>query len=291
MDKKVWLKNDEVEIGVFLKGAELFSYKIDGEEFIWDRNPKFWEGSSPILFPFVGMLKDTKFIYKNKEYSIKTRHGYARNSEFELVEKKENLLKFRLFSNEETLKVYPFEYELFITYIIKGKSIEIIYEVVNKTDGEMYFSIGAHPAFCIKIDENTKMEDYYLEFNKKETKEKLVLKDGYVLNKKEKGLEKENIINLYENIFEEDAIIFENTDSTKVSLKCKKSSKNITVDYEGFPYIAFWNKPGAGYVCIEPWYGITDYEDHNYKIEDKKGILKLEKNENFLAKMVIEGEK
>lgn len=281
------LKNDNTEISIYTKGAELFSYKINGEELIWDRDPKFWEGSSPILFPFVGMLKDKKYTYNNEEYNIITRHGYARNSEFELVEKTEKLLKFKLSSNEETLKIYPFEYDLFITYKIVENDLEIFYEVVNKTNGEMYFSIGAHPAFSIKINENIKMEDYYLEFNKKETIDKLKLEDGYVLDEKENGLNEENIINLYENIFEEDAIVFENTKSTEVSLKCKKHNKSIKVNYKGFPYIAFWNKPGAPYICIEPWYGITDYKNHDYKIENKKGIIKLEKNEKFLAKLTI----
>ena len=283
------LKYGNVEIGVFTKGAELYSYKINGEEFIWERNPEFWGGSSPVLFPFVGILKSGKYTFDRKEYEISTRHGFARDNNFDLIEKGENFLKFKFSSNEETLKKYPFKFDLFLTYIINGDTLEIKYEVINKNAGEMYFSLGAHPAFALKLNENIKLNDYFLEFEKEETAQIYKLVNACVLNEKQDYLKNEKIIRLNETIFDDDAIIFKNLKSNKVTIKCDKTDKKISVNYEGFPYVAFWSKHAAPFVCIEPWFGITDFESCSGKLEEKEGIIKLPENNNFTAKLLITG--
>lgn len=283
------LKYGNVEIGVFTKGAELYSYKINGEEFIWERNPEFWGGSSPVLFPFVGILKSGKYTFDGKEYEISTRHGFARDNNFDLIEKGENFLKFKFSSNEETLKKYPFKFDLFLTYIMNGDTLEIKYEVINKNAGEMYFSLGAHPAFALKLNENIKLNDYFLEFEKEETAQIYKLVNACVLNEKQDYLKNEKIIRLNETIFDDDAIIFKNLKSNKVTIKCDKTDKKISVNYEGFPYVAFWSKHAAPFVCIEPWFGITDFESCSGKLEEKEGIIKLPENNNFTAKLLITG--
>lgn len=286
------LKYNNIEITINTRGAELANYKIDGEEFIWQANPEYWGASSPVLFPFVGTIKDKKYVYNNKEYEITTRHGFARTEDFELVERTKNSLKFKFSSNEETLKKYPFEFDLFITYVILENSLEIKYDVENKTDGEMYFSLGTHPAFALDVDENTKLEDYYLQFTENETAKKYKLSaDGLVLDEMENSLNNENIINITENLFDNDAIIYKNLKSEKVTIKNNKNSKSLEVDFKGFPYVAFWSKPKAPFVCIEPWYGISDFEKTSGKLEEKVGILKLEKDEKFSAKLIIKGSK
>ncbi|RRD40256.1 aldose 1-epimerase family protein [Leptotrichia sp. OH3620_COT-345] len=289
MDKVHILKLGNVEIGVFTKGAELYSYKINGEEFIWDRNPEFWEGSSPVLFPFIGIIKDGKYTYGNKEYEVTTRHGFARDYNFELIEKGEDFLKFKFSSNEETLKKYPFEFDFFIIYTIKENSLEIKYEVVNRNSEIMYFSLGAHPAFALELNNGINLNNYFLEFEKEETAQIYKLEKSLVLSEKYDYLKNEKIIKLTDTIFDNDALIFKNTESKEVAIKCNKSSKKITVNYEGFPYVAFWSKPSAPFVCIEPWYGISDFADFNGKLEEKKGIEKLGGNETFTARLFIIG--
>ena len=286
------LKCGNVEIKVANKGAELRSYKVDGEEFMWERNPECWGASSPILFPFVGTLKDGKYEFDGKTYEISTRHGFARDNEFELVEKGDNFLKFRFSSNGETKQKYPFSFDLYLTYTIKDSALEIGYDVKNNDDKDMYFSLGTHPAFALNVNDEIKLNDYYLEFEQNETAPKYVLNDkGMVLDKKVDCLNDENKIKIIETIFDNDAIIFENLKSEKVVIKNNKNTKELSVFYKGFPYIAFWSKPKAPFVCIEPWYGISDFENTSGKLEEKKGILKLEKNGEFLAKLVIKGKK
>ena len=286
------LKYGNVEISVADRGAELRSYKVDGEEFMWDRKPEFWAASSPVLFPFVGSIKNGAYSYNGKEYKISTRHGFARTEDFELVEKTENSLKFRFSSNRETLEKYPFEFELFITYTIAGNTLEIGYNVVNKNDSDMYFSLGTHPAFALDVNDDIKLSDYYLEFEKNETSQKYKLTDnGLVFDEKADCLNNENKLQITETVFDNDAIVFDDLKSEKVTIKNSKNSKELSVDYKGFPYIAFWSKPKAPYVCIEPWYGISDFENASGKLEEKTGILKLEKDCEFFAKLIIEGKK
>ena len=284
------LKYENIEIAVANRGAELQSYKVNGEEFMWDRKPEFWAASSPVLFPFVGTIKNGAYSYNGKEYKISTRHGFARTEDFELVEKTENSLKFRFSSNKETLEKYPFEFELFITYTIAGNTLEIGYNVVNKNDSDMYFSLGTHPAFALDVNDDIKLSDYYLEFEKNETSKKYKLNEkGLVLDEKADCLNNENKLKITEKVFDDDAIIFDDLKSEKVTIKNSKNSKKLSVEYNGFPYIAFWSKPRAPFVCIEPWYGISDFENCTGKLEEKKGILKLGKDKTFTAKLVIEG--
>lgn len=293
MNEKHILKLNDTEIGVYSKGAELFSYKVNGAEFIWGRNPDFWGASSPVLFPFVGVIKREYYKYGNNEYHMPTRHGFARNYEFELSSRGEDFLEFKFSSNDETLKIYPFKFDLYIKYTIEENSLEIAYRVVNNTEGEMYFSIGAHPAFALEINDEISLRDYYLELEKNEEAKRIPLLDNGLAfgnNILSNFLEEENKIQLDEEIFEDDAIIFENLESEKVAIKCSKSTRKVEMDFSGFPFIAFWSKPKAPFVCLEPWYGITDFENSTGKLENKKGILKLDRNSEFSAKFTIKAE-
>ncbi|BDU50071.1 aldose 1-epimerase family protein [Haliovirga abyssi] len=283
------LSNGTVEIVVKSKGAELKSAKLikNKTEFMWDANPKFWAKSSPVLFPFVGGLKDNKYFYKNKEYKS-GRHGFARDNEFNIFAQDENSITFIFSSNEETLIKYPFEFDFFVKYVLEKNKIILEYKVINKTDGEIYFSLGGHPAFATPTSDEIKFEDYYLEFEKEETSKLLVLDGMYVSDKQLNYFNNEKIINLKRDMFDNDALIFEGLNSTKVSLKNKINNRKIVFDFEGFPFIAFWSAPGADYICIEPWHGIADTINHNGNIEEKKGIEKLEKGESFETSFSIE---
>jgi len=284
------LRNKLVEIEVKDKGAELASFRLleENEEFMWDANPKYWGKTSPVLFPFVGRLKENKFSYEGKEYEVPTQHGFARDNEFELVEKGEDFLKYRFSSNEKTLEMYPFEFDFYITYKLVGKKLTLEYRVVNKKEEEMYFSLGAHPAFATPTNEEVNLNDYYLEFEEKESASTFGLEGALIAKEKKAYLKETNIIELDRDTFINDAIMFEGLNSKVVTLKCKKNSRELKFGYEGFPIIAFWNVPGAEYVCIEPWYGIADFANHNGELKDKSGILKLEGKEEFTAILNIE---
>lgn len=274
---KYQLENEKIKVVIESKGAELESLfdKTTGFEYMWQKDAKFWGKSSPVLFPFVGSLKEQKFSYEGKEYNIDTRHGFARDNQFVVSSKGENFIEFLFESNEETKEKYPFDFKLYLKYSLEEKELKLEYRVENLTDGEMYFSIGAHPAFNIF----SKDGGNYIEFEKDEEGKSLVV-DGNFISDKIKDVFQGKIFNFNDNILK-DTIIFEKTNSKKVWLKSKKDSKVLEFNYSGFEYIAFWSVPGSNFVCFEPWDGISDYYKTNGDITQKLGIKKLEKGEIY----------
>lgn len=286
------IKNSEIKIEVNSLGAELKSLVLleDNLEYLWQENPQFWNRSAPILFPIVGKLLNDTYTFKNKQYYM-SQHGFARDKQFNLVEKSETMLKFLLKSDEETLKIYPFNFELYLSYEIANSQVKVSYDVVNKSEDKMYFSIGAHPAFNWPLDEkNEKQEDYYFEFEtlKENSLDRLpLLKNGISSSLETIKLENKKL-NISKDTFVRDALIFRNENINSVKLKSNISKKFVQVDFDGFSHLGLWSKPsGAPFVCIEPWHGIADFIEHNQKLEDKEGIKVLEENANFSSYYLI----
>lgn len=282
----VIIKKNTLELKINELGAEMKSFCIDGIEFLWNKD-LFWKKTSPVLFPFVGGLRENKYVYNNKEYFINTRHGFARDNIFDVKNKTEDSATFMFKSNEETYLKYPFKFELYIKYTLINNGFIIEYLVKNLENKDMYFSLGAHPAFILDNDyENSQ----YLEFEKKESAKKFNLEqDGFFRGFKPffSLMDKKNIIPIKEEFFLEDAIAFKGLNSNIVSLKSKKTSKSVTVNYTGFKYIAFWKVKDAPFICIEPWYGITDINGTNNDIKNKEGIEKISSNSHFKASLVF----
>ncbi len=275
---KYTLENSKIKIVVNSFGAELDNIQDieTKKEYMWQKDKNFWGKSSPILFPFVGMLKDSKYKYNNKEYAFDKRHGFARDYDFVLSDKGEDFLEFLFESTEETFEIYPFNFKFYITYKIKENNLEVNYKVENISDETMYFSLGAHPAFSVPKDEN-----YYIEFEKEEKQHSKLLKDGLVDGEFPYELIENKKLLLTSTTFINDAIIFENTNSKKLWIKNNKNDTILEFEYVGFRYIAFWNSPGADFVCLEPWDGITDYNTSDNNLENKIGIEKLNINETY----------
>lgn len=273
------LTKDNKEIVVNLLGAEIKSFKKDGVEYLWNKE-EYWNKTSPILFPIVGSLKDSKYIFDEKEYEM-PKHGFARINFFEGKLNKDNL-EFTLKYNKDTLKDYPFKFELKIIYTITENGFDIEYIVENIDEKDIYFSLGAHPAF--KIDSSS-----YIEFLEKENLRKIKLSEkGLATFEYSEVKNRDNkIIDIIDENFKEDAIIFENTNSKSVYIRDNKGNE-ILCNYNNFPYIAFWKPMKAPFLCIEPWYGLPDYLDDNRDIINKKGILKLAPKLKFKSKLKFE---
>ena len=287
---EIKINNGLLEARIDTLGAELVSLKElnSGMEYIWQKDPKFWNKSSPVLFPFVGGLKDNKYSYNGKEYFLDTRHGFARDYEFQVVKKEDTCAEFLFQSNEKTRLVYPFDFKLYLKYKLEEKKLIIEYRVGNLEDEKMYFSLGAHPAFSTPVGDKLNFEDYYIEFENQETGFLNTLNGSLIdSQKKIKGFDGKKIV-LTKDRFENDAMIIENPSSKKVCIKNDKSGYKLGFKYDGFKYIAFWNVPGAQYVCLEPWNGISDYDNCSGKLEDKKGIEVLNGKEKFIRTLEIE---
>lgn len=271
------LRNSELEIRVLSHGAELSGIKDlkTNEEYMWQKDPKFWAKSSPVLFPFVGILKDGRYTYEGKEYKISNRHGFARDYEHEVSSKGDNFIEFVFSSNEETKKIYPFDFKFYMKYILEGRKLILEYRVENIGDNEMYFSLGAHPAFSMPVGNGVDFSDYYIEFEKDEEGISKIIENALVLSGKTKKVFEGKIFELNKNSFIDDAVILENTNSKIVYLKSKKNNRKIEFKYDGFRYMAFWNMPGAEFICFEPWNGITDFDNCSGDLKEKAGIEKI----------------
>lgn len=267
----VHLKNNFMAVEISTAGAELKSVKnAAGREFLWQSDKNVWAGQAPVLFPIAGGLKDDKYILNGKEYTLQ-KHGYARFCEFELEEKSDASATFKLSSNSESLKVYPFCYELRIIYTLIEKAVEVKYSVTNKSNETMYFSIGAHEGYSCPEG----IGEYSIVFDKNETISAYVLNGNLLEHNSVKILDNEKELPLDYKYFKVDALVFKDVKSRSVTLKHNKSTKEIKVDFEGFNYFLLWTKPDAKYICIEPWCGIQDPVDSTYDITKKEGIEEL----------------
>ncbi|MEH0158184.1 aldose 1-epimerase family protein [Limibacter armeniacum] len=278
------IENGELKAIINTKGAELSSLKDeDGKEYIWHGDPEHWGRHSPVLFPIVGKLKDNTFIVDGVSYQM-SQHGFARDMDFELIKQEKGSLLFELQSNSETLKLYPFEFVLRIGYTLKGKSLEVSYQVSNPSDKELFFSIGAHPAFNCPIEKGTQRDDYFLKFDKKISADICLIEGGLQNGKKVELLDNQGSLWIKDDLFKRDALVFKQFPSSKVSLADENLNPYVTVDFKGFPYLGIWSpSEEAPFVCIEPWFGIADHQKTTQILQDKEGIMSLEPDEKFKA--------
>jgi len=285
------IKNKFLQVSVEEVGAELCSIKSrkSDKEYVWQANPDVWNSHAPNLFPVIGCLKEDGFLYKGQEYKC-PKHGFVRNNKnVALVEKTENSLTFRLMFSKQSLEIYPFKFEFNIKYILKGNKVVVEHTIVNHGNEPMLFSLGGHPGFNCPMNNDENYNDYYLEFEEHETAQTWrVQKDGLIGNETVPVFNEPKIINLHSHLFDDDALIFKNLNSKKVSLKSRKSKQVLSMNFKDFSYLGIWAKPNAEYVCIEPWIGIADSFDTDRNFETKEGLISIQAKENFLANYFIE---
>jgi galactose mutarotase-like enzyme len=272
------ISNEQLTICINDRGAELCSIKgSDGFESLWQADPAFWERHSPLLFPIIGKLHGGHYELNGKPYEL-PQHGFARDLDFTLIEQSESSLVFQLQPTAETRACYPFEFDLQIIYRLNGGSLHIQYAVRNTGSSPMPFSIGAHPAFNL----HGPIEECFLEFEKPETLSTRRLDcSGLITGQTAPVMENSTILPLSQTLFDRDALIFMDAKSKRITLGAKNSSRRLTVEFPGFPELGIWSKPGAPFVCIEPWLGYADPEQPYGDFLNKPGIIKLDAGKTF----------
>ena len=241
IDMLYTIENDLLTLSVSTTACEMHSLKRKGSdyEYLWNGDPTYWKGRNPLLFPQVSSTSTKTNIIDGKEYPM-GNHGFARNSEFELVSDKNNKLVFLLKDNEETHKQYPFSFEIYVTYSLKDNSVLIDYEVVNTNDRKMPFGFGLHPGFM--CDEGLK--DSYVTFN-----------NGHEF--------KLNFDQLYPTYFEE---------PMPSSATLHTNGHEIKLDFDGFKHLALWS-PNGPFVCIEPWMNLNVRDDRPFEEREENIVL------------------
>lgn len=277
------IHNNLLSVAIDTKGAELQSiiHKDFGMEYMWSGDAKFWGKKSPVLFPIVGTLKNNSYQYKGNKYHL-SRHGFARDMEFEVMEPSDAAITFVLNSNEQTFSCYPFYFSFMIRYSLENNRVNVSYIVRNTGKDKMLFSVGGHPAFRVPIVEDTTFEDYFLEFNHFEHAERCMLtKEGLIDTVTIPVIDHTDKLPLQKSLFYEDALVFKHLTSRSVFILSKKTSHGIKVNFHGFPYLGIWSAKDADFVCIEPWCGIADSVNVTGNLENKEGINILPAGEVF----------
>lgn len=284
------ISNDQITIAVNTQGAELWSLKKIGEdyEYLWQGNPEFWTGRSPVLFPIVGAVKNSEMKVNGELFPI-GNHGFAKKTEFELASSEESMLVYKLVSDKETLKMYPFKFELSLTYTLEGSEVLIAYEVKNLDTKEIYFQLGTHPGFNCPMDEDLKFEDYYISFNEEETARRHFFDGANLLvsDRDENGLNGKKMA-LNHSLFYEGATIFRGINSKELVLKSDQGKRQVKLSYDKFSYLGVWQVKNAPYVCIEPWTGISDPDNYSGEFKDKEMMISLGASKVYQCKMGIE---
>ena len=308
------LKGERLSIRVEGKGAELKSLtdNTTGEEYMWNADPEFWPRTSPVLFPFVGRLKGQQYIYQGKTYTAPV-HGFARDMEFELLEQTEDTLRFGIRDTDDTREVYPFAFSFDIIYRLSGKELKVTFVVKNEGNSEMFFSLGAHPGFvCPKgsLKAEEKRSDCYIGFAKTWSEaendcdnegnigktvnvDKLVsrgvdMNTGLVNDSYTEYILENGLLAIADDLFNQDALVLEDNQVSQVSLLDARKSPYVTLTMDA-PVYGIWSsvKPGAPFICIEPWFGRCDALSFEGDLEAREYQNRLESGEVFETEYTV----
>lgn len=285
------IESESLRVSVKHKGMELSSItsKITGQEYLWQGDPQFWTGQAPILFPIIGALKNGKTSFQEKDYTL-PKHGFVRNSnQAKLIQQLPDYLLFRFESSPETLEVYPFIFALEVRFRLSGNCLEISHQVYNLDSKTMYYSLGGHPAFACPLLPGEHLEEYQIKFPQTEQDNTwMITPEGLIGEKGEMILKDTKEIPLHAHLFDHDALIFKDLKSKEVSLSHRKRGPIVKMEFGDFDYLGIWAKPGAPFVCLEPWLGIADSVHHSGQLAEKEGIRVLAPKISETKKFSIE---
>ncbi len=279
------IRNESLTVTINSFGAELFSIKTsDGVEHLWQGNPDVWKDRAPVLFPITGSLRNKKYIYAGKEYTLPS-HGFAKRREFTLESKTESSAVFLLKSDAETLAAYPFEFEFRAVYTLDKNALKVDYIADNKSGGAMYLSLGAHEGYSCPGG----IENYSIVFDECETLSTRGVNGdtGLLTDELTPVINGEKRLKMRNSYFEIDALVFLDAKSRGLTIVDDRTGERTHVAFPGFDTLLIWTRPGAEYICIEPWSGAPDFESQVTDFEHKIRINKVEKDARFMRTHTI----
>ena len=286
------LENEILRVEIDSYGAEVRSVisKTTGQEYMWQADPTYWGRTSPILFPFVGSLKNGTFLHGGKTYSM-PQHGFARNMEHCLVSKTDTTIWFKLVTSNETLEVFPFSFILRIGYELVENELKVLWEVSNNSfDKHMHFGIGGHPGFNCPIHGEDSKEGYRLYFGgidqltyySNDMQTGLALNENHVL-----PLTNHRAV-ITKDFFDYGTYMAENRQTGEVGLEDPQGNRILTVLFNT-PLFAIWSPEGknAPFLCIEPWFGRCDSVDFEGTLKARAFDNVLEAGNKFNTSYII----
>ncbi|MDE5676336.1 aldose 1-epimerase family protein [Phocaeicola sp.] len=288
------ISNSVLTVQIAEHGAELQSIRKDGKEYLWQGDAKFWGRRSPILFPTVGRVWDNKYWHAGNTYEI-GQHGFARDMDFKVTHKEDQGIVYWLESTPDTLGKFPFPFRLLVGYLLEDNQIIVKWRVENLGAMDMYFQIGAHPAFYFPGFDASENERGFFTFNRTSDLEYIVpMEKGCVSPERHTlKLNKEKMMPIDIYTFDCDTYIFDNKQLKKVTLLDKEKKPYVSLEFDS-PLVALWSPtkahPDCPFVCIEPWYGRCDSIGYTGEWKDREWMQKLAPKEVFdvAYKIIIE---
>ena len=274
----VIISSPQLRAQVSPEGAELVRLQDEqGRDWLWDGDPAFWTGRSPLLFPIVGRVKSDRIRVNGLEYEL-PKHGFARTSRFEIEEAEPSQCRLRLCSSEATLQRYPFPFQLDVSYAVQGATLSITAAVVNTGSSRMPVSFGFHPAFRWPLPYDAPREAHEIRFEQEETAPTRRPLEGLIKRETEQTPVQGRTLALRDDLFEADALVFDQLGSRSVDYGASGGA-SLRVEFPDMPHLGIWTKPGAGFICIEPWQGHADPQDFAGDFSDKPGTVSIEPGE------------
>lgn len=285
------LKNEVLTVEVSSHGAELQSIRKNGTEYLWQGDPAYWGRRSPVLFPIVGSVWEKRYRVNGAEYEL-GQHGFARDMDFTLVSSSDTEVRYRLESDEQTLKKYPFHFVLEIAYRLHGNCLDVIWEVMNPDTETLYFQIGAHPAFIYPDYSTLSKERGFLSFDRTEGLECIRIKEkGCVdaVTKYPLEIPSDGKLPVASDTFDAiDTIMLQDSQIGRVDMMRADGTPWLSLSFDA-PVVGIWSPPGkvAPFICIEPWYGRCDRAGYEGEYCDKDWMNSLEPGGKFSSVYTI----
>lgn len=272
------IRGEQISAVIDSLGAQIMSVKKDDTEYLWQGDAKYWKDRALTLFPYIARLTEGKYRYQGKEYKMDI-HGFAKDSEFRLIERKENEVTLEICDTPETKKCYPFSFRFQVIYRIEANCLNITYRVENCQEETMYFAVGGHPGFQVPLEKGFTFDQYRLRFPESETILQMEFSpDCFPTgNQSVWKLEPGKIKTLQHSLFDDDAVILKDS-GNKVELYAQDGKRSVTVEYPDMKYLGIWHTPGkdAPYVCLEPWSALPSRKGIVEDLETQPDMTALE---------------
>ena len=254
-------------------GAELVSLRdADGRELMTDADPAFWSGHAPLLFPIVGRLAGDTLRLDGRTFPMK-QHGFARRMRFEPVVAAPDRAVFRLVDTEETRASYPFAFRLDVAFALAGATLDIAVTIANPGDVPLPASFGFHPAFAWPLPYGAPRAAHRIVFDRAPGPLRRLGDDGTLLSASFASPLEGATLPLTDALFQDDALIWTGTGGTALTYGAPGTPQlRIASDA---PDLGIWTKPGAHFVCIEPWHGHADPQGFAGDFRDKPGVFPI----------------
>lgn len=286
----ITIETNQLRVEVDENGGQISSiYHKEFElEYLWQKDQSYWASSAPVVFPVIGKLNDLTMKYKGQNYEIKS-NGLIRYSKLSIVRAEQNFVEL-LFKNEgENLKRYPFPCSVLLTYKVISNKLFVSATITNESEEDMHYFYAGHPGFNVPLFTDESCNDYYVEFEGKETLDIYdVCETGQLIDKKIPFFENENRFFVRKDLFLKEALVFCHPKSKSVSIKSLNHEHEVKVNFDEFDNLAIWSpyikEKDLKFICIEPWIGHTEFKGFSgeWNSHDEIACLKPRKSRQHM---------